>query len=332
MKPIQCPNKHFYDGEMYSQCPHCKKNGINSLNSAERFTPVSEERIEQGLTYKEANGGEKQKPKKRRFLSKRDKLEDVKNGGFQLHGDSADGKVDLKNPVYLNDEDTPTVALFELMVDNDKHLQSTDEVATDYSPIDGSKTSADKSLESENRARENHKKMTENTEDAADQKGDSKKDETEHRTDEITPLQKEISATGATSIRTDFKTVGFFSVQEDIDPVVAWLVCIEGNYLGESFKIKSGRNSIGREITMDISLMQETTVSRDKHAVLIYDPVNNGFIIQSGEGKGLTYLNNELVVTYATLKDRDIISMGKAKFLFVALCNGSFSWETYLNK
>ena len=39
-------------------------------------------------------------------------------------------------------------------------------------------------------------------------------------------------------------TVGYYSRVIGVEPVVGWLVCIEGEYRGESFKLKSGRNFI----------------------------------------------------------------------------------------
>ena len=41
-------------------------------------------------------------------------------------------------------------------------------------------------------------------------------------------------------------TIGYYSRVIGVEPVVGWLVCTEGEYKGESFKLKSGRNFIGR--------------------------------------------------------------------------------------
>ena len=145
-------------------------------------------------------------------------------------------------------------------------------------------------------------------------------------------LQEAIQATRSADVSQDTKTIGLFSVGTDTDPVVGWLVCVKGQYVGESFNLKSGRNNIGRALNMDVPLPKEPSVSRDRHAVITFEPYKKSFILQSGESNGLTYLNGELVVTYNTLKNFDSIQLGQAEFKFMAFCGNEFSWDEYIGK
>ena len=61
---------------------------------------------------------------------------------------------------------------------------------------------------------------------------------------------------------------------------------------------------------MDICLRGESTVSRDRHAVLIYEPRQNLFLVQPGETKELIYLNGNVVLTPTVMKKNDVLQVG----------------------
>ena len=124
------------------------------------------------------------------------------------------------------------------------------------------------------------------------------------------------------------QTVAFYDTVTE--PVTGWLVCIKGECFGESFEIKAGRNNIGRGTNMDVALLREMSVSRDKHAVIVFDPMNLKFLIQSGEN-GLTYVNEELLMGVKELKANDKIMLGTAIFMFVPFCGENFDWRNYQN-
>ena len=122
------------------------------------------------------------------------------------------------------------------------------------------------------------------------------------------------------------KTTGFFH-QFNMDPVVGWLVCVKGFYFGQCFNLKAGRNFIGRSPNNDLALSQENSISRNKHAIVIYEPKNRVFTIQAGEGKGLVYVNKEHVVAHIEIKAYDRVELGDAEFIFIPFCGGNFSWD-----
>ncbi len=126
----------------------------------------------------------------------------------------------------------------------------------------------------------------------------------------------------------DNKTVGFFSSAIGKEPVVGWLVCTKGEHFGEDFRLKSGRNFIGRSGDMDVSITKDNTVSRDRHAVVVYEPRGNLFLMQPGDSKELCYLNDNVVLSPQPLKSHDKILIGKSELMFVPCCVDVFVWDT----
>lgn len=116
------------------------------------------------------------------------------------------------------------------------------------------------------------------------------------------------------------------------DPVVGWLVCVEGVHKGEDFKIKRGRNFIGRSGNMDISISGDKAISRDKHAILTYDPKSITFFIQPGLSSELCYVNQEAVLVPTKLNINDRIVLGDTELIFIPFCSTEFTWENNLNK
>lgn len=123
------------------------------------------------------------------------------------------------------------------------------------------------------------------------------------------------------------KTVSFYSVDSKTDPVVGWLVGLTGESRGRSFNLKASGNFIGRRSDMDICIADDNSVSRDKHATVIFDPKSKNFIAQAGDSRELLYVNDDLVLQHVTLKKNDILSLGRTKLMFIPLCDEQFSWE-----
>ena len=85
--------------------------------------------------------------------------------------------------------------------------------------------------------------------------------------------------------------------------------------------------SVGRASDMDICLKGDDSVSRTKHAIITYEPKERKFFAQPGESHELFYVNDNVVLTSAELKDRDEISVGKTKLVFVPFCDSKYGWE-----
>lgn len=123
-------------------------------------------------------------------------------------------------------------------------------------------------------------------------------------------------------------TKAYWSEKLGIDPVVGWLVCIDGPDKGRDYRIRSERNLIGRDPSMNICIHGDDTISREKHAVISFNPKKNSFMLAPGDGRGLVYLNDDEVLMPAPLAAYDKIELGKTTLLFVPFCGGHFQWAS----
>ena len=142
-------------------------------------------------------------------------------------------------------------------------------------------------------------------------------------------LQSELrNATSSVQEQSDEeKTIGYYNNLIGVEPVVGWLVCIRGEYFGDYFRLKSGRNFIGRGSDMDIILNVDRKVSRSRHAVIIYEPHSRTFYVQTGDGRELFYLNGKVVLDTTVLKANDVLTVGGTDLMFIPCCTEKFSWE-----
>lgn len=115
-------------------------------------------------------------------------------------------------------------------------------------------------------------------------------------------------------------------------PCVGWLVALGGAHIGASFSLKVGKNFIGRGTDMDVSLTDEKSVSRERHAIVTYEPKESIFLVQPGESSNLTYRNNKVVLMPIQLEAYDTITVGDVNLLFMPLCGERFNWGELLEE
>ena len=113
------------------------------------------------------------------------------------------------------------------------------------------------------------------------------------------------------------------------DPVVGWLVVIEGPGKGRSLEIGIGANSIGRDARQKIPLnFGDETVHRTKHATIVFDPKSRQFFLQAGsDSRNLTYIEDALVLAPVQLHGGEVLVIGQTRLVFVAFCGPDFSWS-----
>ena len=147
------------------------------------------------------------------------------------------------------------------------------------------------------------------------------------RDDFSTTARREDSHTRLFRPGSELKQQGEASVDFSSDPVVGWLVVIDGYGKGSSLVIGYGVNGIGRDRDERISLpFGDEQISRKGHAYLTYDGKNKKFFLQHGQGVNLTYLNEQAVLQVVELNGREVIGIGETKLVFVPFCGESFSW------
>ena len=109
------------------------------------------------------------------------------------------------------------------------------------------------------------------------------------------------------------------------EPVVGWLVCIEGPMRGMDFRIHDGYNFIGRE-EGDIRIQGDNAISRQKHAVVAFYAKRNTFHVGPADGRNIIELNDEPVFNHVQMRNYDVITVGNTKLMLVGLCGDQFSW------
>ena len=112
------------------------------------------------------------------------------------------------------------------------------------------------------------------------------------------------------------------------DPVVGWLVVIDGPGKGKSVQLGYGMNSIGRSPEERVALIfGDEEISRKGHAAIVYDPRGRKFYIQHGDGTNLTYIGDAPVLQPTELKGWEHVSIGRTKLMFVPFCSQQFDWQ-----
>lgn len=299
MNVIKCKNGHFFDGETYDKCPVCGESAGVVNESIENV----------------------QKEKKRGFWGRNKKDKQVYEQSFH----SSFGETPEK--IYdTGDEPTDII--------NDVKKETPKTPLRDNPTLDFWDTSAHI---------EEKKEMNEN-EDSCDLKMSQAEvvpliESEKEQSQQVSSLRAAVQKSSASN---EGKTMSYFSavtagtntkeVRTTADPVVGWLVCIKGCRLGECFSLFAGKNSIGRGEENRVVIAMDNSISRVKHALIVYEPKKRDFYLQPGDSSGLTYLNDEYITESKKMKSHDIVELGDSRFVFIPLCNENFSWEDHLSK
>lgn len=123
------------------------------------------------------------------------------------------------------------------------------------------------------------------------------------------------------------KTVSVYKKRHNLEPVVGWLVCVEGAEKGKSHDLWAKINTIGRDENMDVCIPSDPTISKDTHARLAYDPKHNNFQLIPGMSVNNIYLNDEPIYIPTKIEAYDLVELGDTKLLFVPLCGDRFRWD-----
>lgn len=124
------------------------------------------------------------------------------------------------------------------------------------------------------------------------------------------------------------KTVGVYAKIAGNDPVVAWLVCVKGHEEGKDHRLTAKTNTVGRGSDNDVYIKGDDTITKDTHAKIDYDILNNNFYLIPGNNKNTIYLNNVPVYNPQMLKAYDMVRFGQTDLCFVPFCSDKFRWPT----
>lgn len=111
------------------------------------------------------------------------------------------------------------------------------------------------------------------------------------------------------------------------DPVVGWLVCIEGATKGNDYRIHSQNNYIGRSARMDISIPEDSHISAENSAIIAYDNEDRTFYFGPCSGRNIVRVNGKPALSVEKIEAYDVLTIGTTKLLFVPLCGDRFDWN-----
>lgn len=117
------------------------------------------------------------------------------------------------------------------------------------------------------------------------------------------------------------------SAANNFNPVVGWLVCIDGACKGADFRIHSQYNYIGRAHSMDICISGDSHISAERAAIIAYDDQEKLFSFGPGSGHNIVRVNGKMVMNAVQLNAYDELTVGLTKLLFVPLCSERFDWN-----
>ncbi len=141
------------------------------------------------------------------------------------------------------------------------------------------------------------------------------------------PLGQPIPSSPSPAPANDGKTIAMISTEYGVDPVVGWLVRLNGKDKGTDYRIHSDNNFIGRSEKMDIAIKGDETISRDNQAILTYDSQEKLFYFSPSEGRSVVRVNGKAILQTVELKAYDRLTIGKTELMFVPLCGEKFEWE-----
>ena len=118
---------------------------------------------------------------------------------------------------------------------------------------------------------------------------------------------------------------GDMAAGSQVEPVVGWLVCIDGPVRGVDYRIHAGYNYIGRDYG-DIHIKGDRQISRENHAMIASDNTDNIFFVGPAAGRNLIKVNGRTVINAIELSRGDVVSIGTTKLIFIPLCGDDFSW------
>lgn len=322
MNVIRCKNGHFFDGDTYKMCPHCGESVATGVPTTESAKVPAKKKFGWGRKEKTSQNQVQQNPNVYSVTAtKSEPNVNIQPNMQQQNISPVSGVSSFNNGEHTLDfwQTTAHSDLTPVFEHNEVGNNSSASVVPPVAEPDYSKNVSTYSITTPT-----------NFNDVSGQ-------------NESVGTSSLIDAVQKASANSEGKTMSYFSTINSenvtstnqnmpVNPVVGWLVCISGKHFGESFNISAGKNSIGRSDDNHIVLFKDLKVSRNKHASITFEPKKKNFYLQPGDSSGLTYLNEDYIDESKKLQSKDIIEIGDSKFMFVPLCDETFTWDDYLPK
>ena len=145
------------------------------------------------------------------------------------------------------------------------------------------------------------------------------------------PFCKAESVAGRNENHEDFgrlgASIGLMESTIDRSPVVGWIVCVEGPEKGRDYRIRAGKNMVGRSWKMDICIAKDQELMPTNHAAILFDAADCSFQLEHGDPEAECFKNGEQVTMTVRLEENDRIRFGESEFVFVPYCKPGRQWE-----
>lgn len=324
-----CINGHFYDDERFQECPHCAAGMKPATPSA--FAVISEK-------PREESGREKTGEKRRLFNRRKDHQNKLFLNKGKRGGGTTEDKTQVLTENILESAGKDGMGRKNIGGNSGGYIPESaqDSQAMAYEDNVTQKldiaymaevSEKNRRIPPEEMERGYTEKMPENTmPDKRVEKEYPDREPDRSWEPNVNNADRNMAGASQTTIgQREGRTVGYFSVGIDREPPVGYLICIEGEDYGTGFPLKSGNNSLGRSVSMDVVVM-DPKVSREKQAYVMYEPHKRDFFLKPGDSGGLCYLNDELVLEPKKLQAYDLILLGDTKLMLIPVCGEKFSW------
>lgn len=291
-----CVNGHYYDGSKYDVCPHCADGMGRVEPSAFSTTTGKVKDVEETSPKKGIKLGGLFKKKVEEVIKEEPKpiMEAAEKSVIQPVTEDRNhnltrGLQSVPQMMQSDDTNNKTMVLSDNIGKESASINVYPEKVVEKTPVE---TIAPQPIATE-------QKLSTAFEQA------------------IAPQSKEVDKS---------KTMSFFSTAGNTEPPVGYLICISGEDYGTGFALKTGNNTIGRGQSMDVVIM-DPKVSREKQAFVTYEPISRKFFVKPGEGSGLCYVNDQIILTPIEIHQFDKLKIGDTQLMLITVCCEQFSWD-----
>lgn len=112
-----------------------------------------------------------------------------------------------------------------------------------------------------------------------------------------------------------------------VNPVVAWLVCIEGSEKGRDYRLTDKRNLVGKSTDMDVCILGDDNINDDNHFSITYNSDKRIFVITPGNNGDIIYVNKKAIYETNPLENYSLIELSNTKLVFITFCGSNFAWS-----
>ena len=122
-------------------------------------------------------------------------------------------------------------------------------------------------------------------------------------------------------------SIGLMESTIDRRPVVGWIVCVDGPEKGRDYRIRAGKNKVGRSWKMDISIAKDRELMPSDHAVISFSSESCSFQLEPGVPEAESFKNGKPLTQAVFIEENDRIKFGESEFVFVPYCKQGRLWE-----